>query len=130
MTNRDRADTLLADAAAILDEARNAMVAGRANLAVRRAQEVVELAMKAVLLWAGRDYPRVHDVGPAVVRTLAECGVPVDPAFAAWLVEVSGELARQRAPAFYGEADFDEHEAAVAGEAASRVLSWARTLVI
>ena len=35
---------LLADAAAILDEARNAMVVGRANLAVRRAQEVVELS--------------------------------------------------------------------------------------
>ena len=34
------------------------------NLAVRRAQEVVELCLKGALRMLGLDYPRVHDVGP------------------------------------------------------------------
>jgi len=34
------------------------------NMVVRRSQEVVELALKASLLWAQIEVPRIHDVGP------------------------------------------------------------------
>jgi len=34
------------------------------NMVVRRSQEAVELALKAALLWAQIEVPRIHDVGP------------------------------------------------------------------
>ena len=34
------------------------------NMVVRRSQEVVELALKASLLWAQIKVQRIHDVGP------------------------------------------------------------------
>jgi HEPN domain-containing protein len=42
----------------------SAVEAADNNLAVRRSQEVVELALKGTLRCLGVDYPRVHDVGP------------------------------------------------------------------
>ena len=49
MTNHERADRLLAEAAAIAEEARHAVERRRWNLAARRAQEVVELIVKGLL---------------------------------------------------------------------------------
>ena len=35
---------------------------------VRQCQEGVELALKAVLIYAGIDFPKWHDVGPILIR--------------------------------------------------------------
>jgi HEPN domain-containing protein len=45
-------------------EVQGALSEGDLNLAVRRAQEVVELCLKGALKLLGVDYPRVHDVAP------------------------------------------------------------------
>lgn len=129
MTNGSQARRLLAEAQLVAAELCAARAANHANLAVRRAQEVVELAEKAVLLWAGRDYPRVHDVGGEVVATLADRGVALEQGFAEWLVAESAALARKRAPAFYGEAEMAEADAERATTSALRVLDWALQLV-
>jgi HEPN domain-containing protein len=51
-------------AALILEEAHRFRDKGAWNLAVRRAQETAELALKGTLLWLSLEVPRVHDVGP------------------------------------------------------------------
>ncbi len=130
VTNGSQGRRLLTEATLVLAEAQAALGAAHWNLAVRRAQEVVELAEKAVLLWAGRDYPKVHDVGAVVTETLRSRNVALDAEFAEWLVATSSDLARKRAPAFYGEAEMTEAEGDRAVAAAVTVLFWATGLLI
>lgn len=68
MNTREGAKRSLDRAAFILDEGSYLAEKGVWNLVVRRCQEVVELALKAALLWAGVDVPRAHDVGPVLKR--------------------------------------------------------------
>jgi HEPN domain-containing protein len=63
MTNREQVHFALERARVILEEARSLQAKGVWNLVVRRAQEVVELALKGALQWAGLEVPRLHDVG-------------------------------------------------------------------
>lgn len=129
VTNGAQAARLLMEAGAVVEEARGAREKSHYNLAVRRSQEVVELAEKAVLLWAGRDYPHVHDVAPTVKSTLSDRGIALTHEFADWLLEESADLARKRAPAFYGETDMSAADAERAVASAERVLAWANGLI-
>jgi len=70
MTNRERADQLLAEGVAIAGEMRQALEGRRWNLAVRRAQEVVELVTKSLLNEMGVEYPREHDAAPVLTEAL------------------------------------------------------------
>lgn len=69
---------------------------------VRLAQEAVELALKALLRFAGIDPPKAHDVAGALRRS---CDRLPDPAQrrAEELAVLSEELAGLRGPAFYGD---------------------------
>lgn len=71
---------------------------------VREAQELVELALKGMLRWAGVDPPRWHDVGEILLEQAAHLPVPVRP-HAAHLAAISKRLRRERETAFYGEID-------------------------
>ncbi len=64
MTNHGAAESSFKRARIVLDEAGGLAAANHWNLAVRRSQESVELALKGALAWAGLDVPKVHDVGP------------------------------------------------------------------
>lgn len=78
------------------------MRAERWNLVVRRSQEAVEIALKAVLRTTGIEVPRVHDVG-VFLREHAE-RLP-DP-FAKQLdrvVSISRRLRQERETSFYGD---------------------------
>ncbi|RMF38472.1 MAG: HEPN domain-containing protein, partial [Chloroflexi bacterium] len=63
MTNHEMAESYLAQAKEILLEVERAYRRGVWNLAVRRAQEVVELSLKAALRLVGVEVPHIHDVG-------------------------------------------------------------------
>ncbi len=63
MTNQEMAESYLAQAMEIMHEVEGAYRRGVWNLAVRRAQEVVELALKAALRLVGVEVPHIHDVG-------------------------------------------------------------------
>jgi len=72
---------------------------------VREAQEVVELALKALLRGFGIDPPRQHDVGALVIEYAGR----FPPGVAAQvdrLAAISKRLRKERELAFYGDVDF------------------------
>ncbi len=71
MSNGERGRKLLAASREHLAEMEGALHRHSWNIAVRRAQEVVELALKAVLTYLCIDYPKVHDAADLFVATLA-----------------------------------------------------------
>ncbi|MCL6552269.1 MAG: HEPN domain-containing protein [Firmicutes bacterium] len=136
MTNREMAEAHLRQARAILIEARDLHARGVWNLVVRRAQEAVELALKAALRWAGVEVPRVHDVGDALVdhqsRFPAEFRAHLDR-----FVAVSRRLGRERERSFYGDEAtasapqhlYAERDADLALEDAEFVAHWCGRLI-
>lgn len=72
---------------------------------VRESQEVVELALKALLRSAGIDPPRIHDVGEVLLAERARIPAALD-ADLDRLAEASRRLRRDRELAFYGAEDF------------------------
>jgi len=91
----DRARLVLQEAQAYLDR-------GVWNMAVRRAQEAVELALKASLRWAGLDVPRVHDIGP----TLKQYAIGFPKEFSKLipeLADISRSLRLEHETSFYGD---------------------------
>ncbi len=94
----------LTRAAMTLEEARAAASKGYYSLAVRRAQETVELSLKAALRFLAIEYPKEHDVS-TVLRSVKELR-PLPPWFAENLelmARVSRELSWKRGAAFYGD---------------------------
>ncbi len=68
-TNREQGEKLFKEAEWIFEkDLKNAIDEENYNIAVRRAQEVVELSLKGCLRILGIDYPKVHDVGFVFVR--------------------------------------------------------------
>jgi len=134
-SNRELAEAYLEDAEYTIEEARRALNRGYYHRAVRRAQECVELCLKAVLRLYGLEYPKAHDVSSMLLRMrdrLPHWFVEkLD-----FVVEASTTLAMQRAPSFYGDEYrrvparelFKEEDAIRAMEYASRVLELARRL--
>ena len=92
MTQRDLALQDFRRAELILAEARVYREKGAWNLVVRRAQEAVELALKAALRFIGVDPPRVHDVGPS----LREHASKFPPAFATAIPKLASISRAQR----------------------------------
>lgn len=102
MANDEMAGSYLATSAYTLRQARVSVADGVWNIAVRRAQESVELSLKAALRLAGVDVPKVHDVG-TVMRENA-------PRFPQWwndrmdsLARISRQLRHDREISIYGD---------------------------
>jgi HEPN domain-containing protein len=79
--------------------------------AVRESQDLVELVLKRALRLVGVEPPKRHDVHSVVERFLERFPAGWRTAFAE-LRQALGELAQDRAPAFYG----DEAEGVPASE--------------
>ena len=90
------------------------------NAVVRRAQEVVELALKGVLSYLGVDFPKVHDPAAVFIATLSARGMALSATEAEDVTNVSATLARKRSPAFYFEQIEDESTAQEATAIACR----------
>lgn len=94
---------------------------------VREAQELVELALKGMLRWAGIDPPRWHDVGAVLMEHRRRLPTAIEPTLEA-IVKASARLRKEREAAFYGEIDlvpgrsYDEENAKLAMEWADLVL--------
>ncbi len=84
-----------------LRDVQGALQEADSNLAVRRSQEVVELALKGGLKVLGVDYPKVHDVAPVFSEQLRQKRESVDTLELDRIEEISLWLAQARAPAFY-----------------------------
>jgi HEPN domain-containing protein len=72
---------------------------------VREAQELVELALKAMLRQVGVDPPKWHDVGPILLEEAELFPEALRPLFPR-LAEISKRLRKEREFAFYGDIDF------------------------
>ncbi|MEM2122684.1 MAG: HEPN domain-containing protein [Candidatus Bathyarchaeia archaeon] len=104
MNTEAMAKGYLEDAAYSLREAEEALAEGRHHRAVRRAQESVELSLKAALRLLGVEYPREHDVSDVLSEVARYKDLPV------WFRSkldvinmISKELTEIRGPAFYGD---------------------------
>jgi HEPN domain-containing protein len=71
---------------------------------VRESQEVVELALRALLRAHGIDSPRVHDVSDVLLAERERLPAELAPELDA-LVDASRQLRRDRELAFYGAED-------------------------
>jgi len=72
---------------------------------VREGQELVELALKAMLRHVGIDPPKWHDVGPILIEQQALFPQALRAEFPR-LAEISKWLRKERELAFYGDTDF------------------------
>jgi len=106
MTAVGMGQSYLRRARAVLREAERLHVDGAWELVVRRSQETVELALKAVLRAAGVEVPRIHDVSGALRRN-AERLPPIVVAEMDALVSASRRLREERELAFYGDEETD-----------------------
>ncbi len=101
---------------------------------LREAQELVELALKAMLRQVGLDPPKWHDVGPILLNEAALFPEPIRQELDQ-LAEISAELRKERERAFYGDIEFiptreyTREDAQEALDAARKVLVVARRLI-
>lgn len=114
----------MAEASEILRELPGALERRSWNLAIRRAQEVVELVLKALLAEMGVDYPKIHDVAPHFVNVVRARALNLEEAILTWLEATSRRLTARRAPAFYFEAEYGEAEAREAVSEAEKVMAF------
>lgn len=64
MNNREKGRALILRAERVIErDLEGAVKDGDFNMAVRRAQEAVELVLKGALTVLGIEYPKIHDVG-------------------------------------------------------------------
>ncbi len=99
------------------------------NMAVRRAQEVVELTLKGALKMLGVDYPKVHDVAPLFSDQIRQKRGGGDPTVLQKIEEISLWLAESRAPSFYLDREYSEEDAEQALGDAAFVLSETKKLL-
>ncbi len=126
MNNFESGEKLLKEAEIYLEEMRRAHTQGFWNIAVRKAQEVVELSLKGILKIIGVEYPKIHDPSGFLMRTLEKKGVPLEDKIRTRVEEVSKELSEKRAPAFYFEKEFGMVDASNAKEGAEFVFNFAK----
>lgn len=136
MTNKTSARRNVARAALILNEAKSYLGGKVWNLAIRRSQEAVEIALKGALRWAAFDVPKVHDVG-GLLKSLAERFPEKFSVKIERMCEISEALAGERLVSFYGDEEegtqpeelYTEDEARQAVLDAEFVLSNCRRLI-
>jgi HEPN domain-containing protein len=102
MTNCEMAESYLAQAREIFQEVEGAYRRGVWNLAVRRAQEVVELALKAALRMVGVEVPHIHDVG-ILLKDHREKFPEAFRQEIDHIASISRRLRREREASFYGD---------------------------
>lgn len=127
MNNFDIGEILLSTACEYYDEMLRAYERGSWNVVIRRAQEVVELSLKALLKIMGVEYPKSHDVGGTFRRVCIDRGLEVEPEELDELKNISSHLAKERSDAFYMEKIYDKQDADKAKAGAERVLNFAKS---
>ncbi|MEM3786089.1 MAG: HEPN domain-containing protein [Nitrososphaeria archaeon] len=101
MRSRDMALDYMERALRCLEEAELAFSKEDYAGTVRRSQEALELATKAILRIAGIEYPREHDVGPVLKAEKDRLPHSITDNLDE-IVKLSSELASLRGPAMYG----------------------------
>ena len=98
------------------------------NIVIRRAQEIFELYIRALLIMMCVEYPKSHDVGSVFARVCNERKLNIDSNVLIRITEVSRDLAKKRSPAFYMEEIYTQEEAEKAKADAEFVMNFAESL--
>ena len=122
MTNQEKTDRLFRGANWASQDMERALEQGEWNIAIRRAQEVVETTLKGVLTLMGADYPKEHDPSEVLAKVVRERGLEVPDETLKEIQALSADLAEKRAPAFYLDIDISPEETRRAAEGAAKVL--------
>ena len=72
---------------------------------IREAQEIVELAQKAMLRWMGIDPPKWHDVGSIILAHEDKFPEEIKPQLPG-IARIAKWLRKEREFSFYGDLDF------------------------
>ncbi|MFN3739443.1 MAG: HEPN domain-containing protein [Thermodesulfovibrionales bacterium] len=102
---------------------------------IREAQEIVELAQKAMLRQVGIDPPKWHDVGIIILEHKDKFSEEIQDELPE-IAEISRWLRRERELAFYGDTDFipseeyTQEDALKAFYGAKKVVEVAKKVVI
>lgn len=127
MTNQEAGEGLVREAQRISErDLKSAWTDRDYNLVVRRAQEVVELALKGSLRILGVDFPKVHDVGPVFVEQMQRKASHMALETLEEIRRISAWLGEARAPAFYLDRTYGEADAQRAFAEAEFVLTEVR----
>lgn len=97
-------DQLYSKANAVLDEARTQLASLSHDLAVRRAQEAVELYIKTIFRFTGTEYVKSHDLEKTIYeisRLLVKYDVTQEEV--ARMVLANLTMGVWRSPSFYGD---------------------------
>ncbi len=127
MTNSDLASSYMRKATVRLTVLAHLLEQADYSDVIREAQEIVELATKAMLRRAGIDPPKWHDVGGIILEN-ANRFPNASAEHLARIAEVSVALARDRELAFYGDIDFIPTEE-YSKESAEKAIADARFVV-
>ena len=123
MTNVEKGKKLISESGELLKEAKRAYQSSLYNIAVRRSQETVELALKGLLIILGIEYPKIHDVGTVFYEQAKAKGIKIEEKDLEKIKFVSSQLAKEREASFYMEKDYIKEEAKEASEGAQFVFS-------
>jgi len=127
---QEAGETLIRKSEGILRrDVQGALDEGDFNMVVRRAQEVVELALKGALRMLGVDYPKVHDVASVFSEQVRQKRGAVDVEVLERIEDISFWLSQARAPSFYLERDYGEEDARQALRDAMFVLTEVRKIL-
>lgn len=102
MTNHELGKNYLQQAKIILEEADALFAKKTWNLVVRRSQEAVELATKAVLRVAGVEVPREHDVGWLLEKNKNKLPESIRKELPR-IRSIARRLRKERETSFYGD---------------------------
>lgn len=94
---------------------------------IREAQEVVELLLKALIMSAGLEIPKVHDVSSYIGKHIEFFPDVIKKNFEK-IRNISRELRKERELAFYGAYDWIPSEEYTLEEA-ERAISWTREII-
>lgn len=110
MNNIKRSDMLFQAANECMEHAKSSSDRKVWNMAIRRAQEAVELDLRGMLARIAVDYPKDHDQAPILLRILNKQGYDTN-VYAKEIERISADLSRKRGPALHQEEGYDRETA-------------------
>ncbi len=110
MNNIQRSEMLFIAAHECMEHAKSSFERKVWNMAIRRAQEAVELDLRGMLARIAVDYPKDHDQAPILLRILDKHGINTT-LYAKKVETISADLSRKRGPALHQDEGYDKETA-------------------
>ncbi|HIE05996.1 MAG TPA: HEPN domain-containing protein [bacterium (Candidatus Stahlbacteria)] len=121
MRNIDQAKSYFSDAGAVLEEAKQALAHDNLNLAIRRSQETVELAIKGILIFRGIDTPPSRDLS-GILLSIDPNRLSMAKKDLIHIAKINHALAQESKTAYYGLQRDEQKEKLFSAERAAQAV--------